>query len=113
MLAAKAHAIDATIVVINNDGGGIFSFLPQAADGKHFEKLFGTPHGLDFAHAAALYGATYHLASDSESLRRSVAAGIDGSGLHIVELRTNRARNVVLHREAVSAVAKALDEHWH
>ena len=113
MLAAKAHAIDATIVVINNDGGGIFSFLPQAADGKHFEKLFGTPHGLDFSHAAALYGATYHLASDSESLRRSVAAGIDGSGLHIVELRTNRARNVVLHREAVSAVAKALDEHWH
>jgi len=113
MLAAKAHAIDATIVVINNDGGGIFSFLPQAANEKHFEKLFGTPHGLEFSHAAALYGATYHLASDTDSLRRGVTAGIEGKGLHIVELRTDRARNVTLHREAVSAVAKALDEHWH
>ncbi|HVD60330.1 MAG TPA: hypothetical protein VNC11_05610, partial [Gemmatimonadaceae bacterium] len=66
-----------------------------------------------FSHAAALYGATYHLASDTDSLRSGVTAGIEGKGLHIVELRTDRARNVTLHREAVSAVAKALDEHWH
>ncbi|HKY97841.1 MAG TPA: thiamine pyrophosphate-dependent enzyme, partial [Gemmatimonadaceae bacterium] len=112
LLAGKSHRIDATIVVINNDGGGIFSFLPQAADQKHFEKLFGTPHGLDFSHAAELYGAGYARAENTESLRRSVTAGIEGRGLHIVEVRTNRARNVVLHREALSAVAKALDEHW-
>jgi 2-succinyl-5-enolpyruvyl-6-hydroxy-3-cyclohexene-1-carboxylate synthase len=113
LLAAKAHSIDATIVIINNDGGGIFSFLPQAANDKYFEKLFGTPHGLDFSHSASLYGATYHRAGDQESLRRGITAGIEGKGLHIVELRTGRARNVVLHREAVSAVARALDELWH
>jgi 2-succinyl-5-enolpyruvyl-6-hydroxy-3-cyclohexene-1-carboxylate synthase len=112
LLAAKTHGIDATIVVINNDGGGIFSFLPQALDQKHFEKLFGTPHGLDFSHAAELYGATYARADSTESLRRAVTAGIEGRGLHIVEVQTDRARNVVLHREAVSAVARALDEHW-
>ena len=113
LLAGKANSIDATIVVINNDGGGIFSFLPQAANEKHFEKLFGTPHGLDFSAAADLYGAAYQRADDAESLRRAITAGIEGRGLHIVEVRTDRTRNVVLHREAVSAVARALDEHWH
>ncbi|KPV48182.1 2-succinyl-5-enolpyruvyl-6-hydroxy-3-cyclohexene-1-carboxylate synthase, partial [Kouleothrix aurantiaca] len=47
LLATKLHQIDATIVLLNNDGGGIFSFLPQAADPEHFEALFGTPTGLD------------------------------------------------------------------
>jgi 2-succinyl-5-enolpyruvyl-6-hydroxy-3-cyclohexene-1-carboxylate synthase len=113
LLAAKLHSLDATIVVINNDGGGIFSVLPQAVNGKHFEKLFGTPHGLGFSAAAELYGATYTLAADMEALRSGVAAGVRGKGLHIVEMRTERGRNVVLHREAVSAVSRALDEHWH
>ena len=56
LLAARRHGLDATIVLLNNDGGGIFSFLPQAAVPDHFEELFGTPTGLDFRHAAALYG---------------------------------------------------------
>jgi 2-succinyl-5-enolpyruvyl-6-hydroxy-3-cyclohexene-1-carboxylate synthase len=112
LLTAGAHSIDATIVVINNDGGGIFSFLPQAANQRHFEKLFGTPHGLDFCHAARLYGAGYERADNTEMLRRAITKGIEGRGLHIVEVRTDRARNVVLHREALSAVARALDEHW-
>lgn len=109
LLAAKLHSLDATIVILNNDGGGIFSFLPQAADQTFFEKLFGTPHGLAFEPVAALYGGTYHRAHDSTSLRRCVGDGIAGGGLHLVELRTNRVRNVVLHRDAVAAVAAALE----
>jgi 2-succinyl-5-enolpyruvyl-6-hydroxy-3-cyclohexene-1-carboxylate synthase len=109
LLAAKLHSLDATIVVLNNDGGGIFSFLPQAADQRFFEQLFGTPHGLDFEPVAALYGATYYRAQDSTSLRRGISAGIDTGGLHLIELRTDRARNAVLHREAVAAVATALE----
>lgn len=108
LLAAKLHALDATVVVINNDGGGIFSFLPQAADPAHFEQLFGTPHGLDFAPVAELYEARYHRADTWQSLRDGIAAGISGRGLHIVELRTDRARNVALHRDAWAAVAAAL-----
>ncbi|HVO41013.1 MAG TPA: 2-succinyl-5-enolpyruvyl-6-hydroxy-3-cyclohexene-1-carboxylic-acid synthase, partial [Aggregatilineales bacterium] len=60
LLAAKLHHLNATIIVINNDGGGIFSFLPQAGYPEHFESLYGTPTGLDFSHTAALYGATFH-----------------------------------------------------
>jgi 2-succinyl-5-enolpyruvyl-6-hydroxy-3-cyclohexene-1-carboxylate synthase len=110
LLAARLHALDATIVVINNDGGGIFSFLPQAAHPAHFEQLFGTPHGMEFAPVAELYGARYCRADSWEALRSAVGSGVSGRGLHIVELRTDRERNVVLHRDAWTAVAATLDE---
>ena len=108
LLAAKLHALDATIVIVNNDGGGIFSFLPQADHPAHFEQLFGTPHGLDFEPAARMYGARYTRTEGWQSLRDAVSAGIAGSGLHIVEIRTDRQRNVTLHRDAWAAVASAL-----
>lgn len=109
LLAAKLYELDATIVILNNDGGGIFSFLPQAEHRDHFEQIFGTPHGLDFEPVAALYGATFSRAHDAATLSRAVAAGIAGKGLHLVEIKTDRERNVVLHREAWAAVAAALD----
>jgi 2-succinyl-5-enolpyruvyl-6-hydroxy-3-cyclohexene-1-carboxylate synthase len=108
LLAAKLHGLDATIVVLNNDGGGIFSFLPQAARKEHFELLFGTPHGLAFEPAARLYGARYAEVTSVEALREAVVAGIGAGGLQIVEMRTDRARNVALHGEAWAAVARAL-----
>jgi 2-succinyl-5-enolpyruvyl-6-hydroxy-3-cyclohexene-1-carboxylate synthase len=111
LLAAKRHALDATIVVINNDGGGIFSFLPQATESDHFEELFGTPHGLEFGPAAALYGALYRRIAHPSELREAIAEGVGepGGGLRILELRTDRLDNVALHRGAWRAVADALD----
>ena len=110
LLAAKLYELDATIVVLNNDGGGIFSFLPQAEHPEHFELLFGTPHGLEFSHASAMYGARYARAGTWEEFRGAVSAGVNGSGLHIIEMRTDRARNVTLHREAWARVARALGD---
>lgn len=110
LLAAHLHGIDATVVVINNDGGGVFSFLPQADHPEYFEKLFGTPHGLHFRHAAAHHGAEYVEASDFSTLQAAVAAGIAGSGLHVVEVRTERARNVELHQAVLERVTAALVE---
>lgn len=109
LLAARRHGLSATIVLLNNDGGGIFSFLPQALEApEHFEELFGTPHGLDFRPIAELYGARYTLAEGWGAFRDAVRAGIEGEGLHIVELRTDRDRNVALHRAIWPAVSEAL-----
>jgi 2-succinyl-5-enolpyruvyl-6-hydroxy-3-cyclohexene-1-carboxylate synthase len=108
LLAAKQFGLNATVVLLNNDGGGIFSFLPQASHPEHFEQLFGTPHGLDFAHAARLYGAEYCRASSWETFAAALRAGMAGPGLHLVEVRTERARNVELHRAARDAVGRAL-----
>ncbi len=108
LLAAKLHALDALIVLVNNDGGGIFSFLPQAAYPKHFERLFGTPHGLEFEHAAQLYEAKFCDAADWEMFRAVVRKGLEGKGLHIVQVRTNREPNVTMHRAIWKAVHDAL-----
>jgi 2-succinyl-5-enolpyruvyl-6-hydroxy-3-cyclohexene-1-carboxylate synthase len=110
LLAAKLHGLSATVVLINNDGGGIFSFLPQASEQDQFERLFGTPHGLDFRPLATLYGARYTLAESWDAFREAVAGGVAGQGLHIVEVRTDRGRNVADHREIWPRVAAALEQ---
>lgn len=113
LLAAMQHHLDVTIVVVNNDGGGIFSFLPQADYPQHFEKLFGTPLGLRFALAAEMYGAKYTLANDVAELRSGLQNGLESGGLHIVEVQTERNRNVQLHRDAYAAVFAALEDLAH
>ncbi|MBX6722721.1 MAG: 2-succinyl-5-enolpyruvyl-6-hydroxy-3-cyclohexene-1-carboxylic-acid synthase, partial [Dactylosporangium sp.] len=110
LLAAKRHGLRATIVVLNNDGGGIFSFLPQATqvDQPTFEALFGTPIGLDIEAAARLYGAAFARPDGWDAFRDAVAAGIEGDGLTVVEVVTDRARNVTQHRAIWAAVRERL-----
>jgi len=108
LLAAKLHKLNLTIVVINNDGGGIFSFLPQADYPEHFEQLFGTPIGLDYSYAAQMYGGHYQRVADWESFRVAVQRGMYDGGLHIVEVTTERDSNVHMHRELWQSVAQAL-----
>jgi 2-succinyl-5-enolpyruvyl-6-hydroxy-3-cyclohexene-1-carboxylate synthase len=112
LLAARLHGLAATIVVLNNDGGGIFNFMPQAAYPEQFEALFGTPHGLAFEHAARLYGAAYAPFEGWEAFATRVRAGLAAPGVAVVEVRTDRRRNVLLHEQvwavAADAVAAAL-----
>ncbi|MEA2155976.1 MAG: 2-succinyl-5-enolpyruvyl-6-hydroxy-3-cyclohexene-carboxylate synthase, partial [Solirubrobacteraceae bacterium] len=76
-----------------------------------FEEHVATPHGLDFEHAAALYGAGFTRAQTVEDLREQVAAALAAGGTSIVEVRTDRAANVALHRELSAAVAAQLSRH--
>lgn len=108
LLAARRFGLSLTIVLINNDGGGIFSFLPQAEQSQYFEHLFGTPHGLDFAPVATLYGAQFSRPQTWDEFGVRVRAGLAGGGLHIVEVRTERATNVAQHRALWPLVAEAL-----
>lgn len=108
LLAASLHKLDATIVVVNNDGGGIFSFLPQARHGKHFEKLFGTPTGLDFAPVVAMYGGTFTRTADVETLAQKVQDALKKPGLDVIEFLSDRDRNVTLHRQVMQAVERQL-----
>jgi len=109
LLTASRHDLSLTVVVVNNDGGGIFSFLPIAKATEHFEPLFGTPHGVDLSHAAALYGAEFHRPDSPPALRASVKVGLEG-GLHLVEVQTNRAENVEHHRQLFARMGAALGE---
>ncbi|GCE03920.1 2-succinyl-5-enolpyruvyl-6-hydroxy-3-cyclohexene-1-carboxylic-acid synthase [Dictyobacter aurantiacus] len=108
LLAARLHQLDLVIILINNDGGGIFSFLPQAAYPDHFEQLFGTPTGLDFQPVVQMYGGTYQRPADWSAFRQAFQHGIAARGLHVIELRTERASNVAMHRQLWQAVESAL-----
>lgn len=94
------------IVVVNNDGGGIFSFLPQAEqiDEAEFEALLGTPRGVDLAGAAALFGLHYRRVDDLDELPAALAAG---TGL--IEVRVDRRQNVALHERLGAVAIEALE----
>jgi 2-succinyl-5-enolpyruvyl-6-hydroxy-3-cyclohexene-1-carboxylate synthase len=112
LIAARLFDLSATIVVVNNDGGGIFSFLPQAQqiDPDTFEKLFGTPTGFDVGGAARLFGASHARPVSRCAFRRDLGRALAEPGLSVVEVVTDRARNVAEHRAIWGAVAEALRE---
>jgi 2-succinyl-5-enolpyruvyl-6-hydroxy-3-cyclohexene-1-carboxylate synthase len=99
------------VVVVNNDGGGIFHFLPIATDAAaeaHFERLFGTPHGLSFAGAASMFGLEHAVVRTAGEARRAFAALVDAERPRLVECVTDRSTNVAAHRAVQRAVADAL-----
>ena len=105
LLAARRLQLDLTIVLLNNDGGGIFHFLPVAGEGADFEEHVATPHGLDFSHAAALYGLGHERVDTPEAFR----AALDGAtGATIIEVRTDREANLDLHRRVSQAVVQSV-----
>jgi 2-succinyl-5-enolpyruvyl-6-hydroxy-3-cyclohexene-1-carboxylate synthase len=105
LAALRDVATPVRIVVIDNDGGGIFSFLPQseALAADEFEALLGTPRGVDAAKAAALFDLPHRRLDSLADLPGSLAAG---TGL--IEIRTDRGTNVALHRHLAERVAEAL-----
>jgi 2-succinyl-5-enolpyruvyl-6-hydroxy-3-cyclohexene-1-carboxylate synthase len=109
LLAARKHGLDLLVVLLNNDGGAIFSFLPQAElDTEDFETLFGTPHGLDFRPFVEGYGGRFVRASDWRDFAAAVSGGLARGGLQVIEVPSQRARNVVLHRDVWRVVSEGL-----
>jgi 2-succinyl-5-enolpyruvyl-6-hydroxy-3-cyclohexene-1-carboxylate synthase len=110
LLAAGRLGLALTIVLLDNDGGGIFEFLPIAGARDIFEEHVATPHGLDFARAAALYGCASADVGDRASLRGALGEALGSRGTTIIRVATDRAANVALHRALHAAVAHALGE---
>jgi 2-succinyl-5-enolpyruvyl-6-hydroxy-3-cyclohexene-1-carboxylate synthase len=108
LLAARLHQLNLTVILVNNDGGGIFSFLPQAAYPEHFEQLFGTPTGLDFRLAVEMYGGSFQRVEIWKDFRRALDEGLTTGGLHVLEVQTERTSNVTMHRELWKTVEQAL-----
>jgi len=104
LTALSTRPIDLTLVVINNDGGGIFSFLPQhellAVD--EYEALFGTPHGTDIAALVGAHGLPAH---------NFAGSSLDPNGVQVAIATTERESNLRVHEELNAAVAAALGAH--
>lgn len=107
LIAARRLSLDLTIVLLNNDGGGIFEFLPVAQRRDIFESHVATPHGLPFVHACELYGLRHHAAIDRESFASALRSTLGASGGGLIEVSTDRRVNVELHRRLRRAVSEA------
>lgn len=113
-VAVRLHDLSVTIVLVNNDGGGIFSFLPQATASmpdaglpEHYEELYGTPHGIDVGPIVTSLGGEHRRVGPAD-LGDAIVDSIGRPGARVLELRTNRARNVELHQEVAGVVARVL-----
>ncbi|MFH1842438.1 MAG: 2-succinyl-5-enolpyruvyl-6-hydroxy-3-cyclohexene-1-carboxylic-acid synthase [bacterium] len=97
-----------TVVVINNDGGGIFSFLPVAQETEHFEEFFAVPHGLDVEPAATLFDLPYYQAASAAELRAVVDEAFGLPHSSVVEIKTEQQTNHARHCELWEQVAAAV-----
>jgi 2-succinyl-5-enolpyruvyl-6-hydroxy-3-cyclohexene-1-carboxylate synthase len=134
LLAARRLGLKLTIVLIDNEGGGIFDFLPvsdvkiardstsgglasayppddpdsEMATQDIYTRHIATPTGLDFAQAAALYGLSHEHVADVAGFRAALERALAARASGIIEVRTARDANVELHRQVWDAVAGAL-----
>ena len=110
LLAASRLGLKLTIVLLNNEGGGIFNFLPVSSQGDVFEQHIATPTGLDFARAAALYGCRHERVTSLDGFADSLMRALAGSDSTIIEVRTDRVANRQLHADVEQAALAALHE---
>ena len=110
LLGAAGRGATCTFVVVDNGGGGIFSFLPQATSlpGDRFEQLFGTPQSVDLVALAGAHGLAATVVSQADEVVPAVSASLARGGVGVVVVRTDRAANVRVHDELHAAVAATL-----
>ena len=116
LLTVAEHQLDIAFIVINNDGGGIFHMLPIREHEPEFTQYFATPHGLDFRHAAELYGIPYRRVEPptgatgalGDAFGIPLEAVLASTGPRILEVRSDRDQNQRSRDAVVEAVRRAV-----
>lgn len=105
---ALVRGLPMVVVVLNNDGGAIFSFLPVARREEFFEPYFGTPQDVSFEHAAAMFGLGYERPSSGAEFIETYRAASDRNGPTLIEVHTDREENVDLHRRVLAEISESV-----
>lgn len=113
LIQAKLYDLNIKVIVINNNGGGIFSFLPQASEPKNFERLFGTPLDLKFEHAVHMFNGRYTHVTDWDHFISSFRQDLENDGLSVMEISTNRDDNLSEHRNLWDSVSREISRYLH
>jgi len=107
LVAKSRHPV--VVIAVNNDGGGIFSFLPIAETPRHFETCFGTPHGLQFSQAAKMFGLSYQHPATQSELEQSYIRAVESGKSAIIEIRTDRVQNLKEHKRIQLLLKKRIN----
>ena len=93
----KTHGMNLTIILHNNDGGGIFQYLPQKGT-DDFDYLFNTPQGIDYSGLATMYGLDYVKVTTNAELEQAMQQYIGTEGIHLIEVPTSKESSRELHK---------------
>jgi 2-succinyl-5-enolpyruvyl-6-hydroxy-3-cyclohexene-1-carboxylate synthase len=107
LLAVREEGVELVVVVVNNDGGGIFHMLPVREYDPPFTELFATPHGLELAHLARLYGLPHTRVESPKGVEEALRVGLEAGGSRMIEVVTDREVNRIGHQAAVLAATEA------
>lgn len=110
LLAVHRCGVPITIVLLNNDGGGIFHRLPISKHDPDFTDYFVTAHGLDYSHSAKLYGLEYVRADTRDAFRQAFTESVTNRTSTIIEVRTDAQADLKRRNEIVAAVHARLKE---
>ena len=107
----KQVALDLVILVLDDDGGGIFSLLPIAEQGEAvgFERLFATPHGLDLVRVAALFELDYARVTSTQELDGALSSGLRRGGISLVHVPLDREQNQACFRKLLERIVTEVD----
>lgn len=111
LLGLMRRQVNLVIVVIDNDGGGIFSFLAahDALPTAQFEQLFGTPHGVDLLGLAAAHGIPAERVATRTGVQAAIAGALTRGGPRVIVVETDREANLAVHAAINTAIGDALD----
>jgi len=104
---AMVRDLPVVVVVLNNDGGAIFSFLPVARQKVFFEPYFGTPQGVSFEGAAKMFSLGYDLPRTAEEFVEAYRRALPRRAPTLIEVKTDREENTELHRQLLSEISEA------
>lgn len=107
---ARSHRVPLLVVVVNNDGGGIFHTLPCAGLGETFERVFATPHGADLRSAAALGGFRATRVGTGEQLEREIHAWVSAPQPLLLEAVFDRAATAARRKRLLDSASASVDE---
>ena len=107
----KSLSLPLIIVVVNNDGGGIFSFLPISKCQDVFEPYFGVSHQLEFKHLAQMFGLDYYHPTTTDEFLATYQTAINNQRHAVIEVTTDRQKNYSLHQALNSQIVLELQKH--
>ena len=105
---ALLRGLPVTVIAVNNDGGGIFSFLPVSGHREFFEPFFGTPQGVTFEPAATMFGLAYENPRTATELVEAYRTAHARDGSTLIEVKTDREENLSLHRKLLTEAGRNL-----
>lgn len=109
LLASMKYSIPLTVILINNNGGGIFEMLPVAKSGEFFKEFFITPHDLDFSHFVRGYNGSYLIAESWTDLREKYKQAQAKNELVIIEIKTDSHNSTQLRRDFWKKTTQIID----